>query len=53
MGNARLEQIASLQTLAKSICGKDKDAVLGAATLTFEADDHALADPGMVLRQGA
>ena len=51
--SACLEQIASPETLAKFGCGKDEDAVLGAAALAFQADDHAPPDPRMVLPQGA
>ncbi len=48
-----LEQFAGFQALAEFGCGKDEDAVFGAAALTFKADDHALRDPGVVLSQCA
>lgn len=49
----RSEQIASLQALAKIRDGKDEDAVLGAATLRFQAYNDALLDPWIILYESA
>ena len=47
------EQFAGAQALAKIRGGKDEDAVLGAATLRFQAYNEALFDPWVILYEGA
>ena len=46
---AHSEQFSSLQALAKIRGGKNEDAVLGAATLRFQAYNDALFDPWIIL----
>ena len=49
----RSEQFAGAHALAKIRGGKDEDAVLGAATLGFQADNDALLDPWIILYESA